>query len=57
VERLLAVSSGEMDRAEIMQALGLKDRMHFFARYLKVAIAQNLIEMTIPDKPKSRNTA
>jgi ATP-dependent DNA helicase RecG len=54
VERLLAVLTGEMDRVEIMRALGLKDRMHFSTRYLQTAIAQNLIEMTIPEKPKSR---
>lgn len=54
VARLLGVMTGEMHRDELMTALGLSDRKHFQARYQQPAIAQGLIEMTLPDKPRSR---
>jgi len=38
----------------MMEALGLRDRMHFTHECLRPALAAGLIEMTIPDKPKSR---
>jgi len=34
--------------------MGLSDRKSFRARYLKPALKDDLIEMTIPDKPNSR---
>ena len=42
-----------MSSAELMEALGLDDRKNFRTRYLNPAIASNLVELTIPDKPKS----
>jgi predicted HTH transcriptional regulator len=51
--RLLAVLDGEMSRDSIKQALGLKNDEHFRKAYLVPALHQNLIEMTIPDKPRS----
>nr|WP_263478351.1 hypothetical protein [Francisella sp. SYW-2] len=33
----------------------LKDRKSFVERYLKPALEQNLIEMTIPEKPNSKS--
>ena len=36
-------------------ALGLSDRKSFQERYLKPALAEGLIEMTIPSKPNSRS--
>jgi len=53
VQKLLASLSGEMSRTELMNALGLKDRMHFAREYLLPALEAGFIEMTIPDKPKS----
>jgi len=53
VEQMLAVLTGEMARMEIMAALGLKDEKHFREHYQQAAIALGLIEMTIPDKPRS----
>lgn len=50
---LLQVIHGEMSRQEIMTALSLKDEKHFRESYQQVAIALGLIEMTLPDKPKS----
>ena len=38
-----------------MSGLGLKDEKHFHAHYLQCAISQRIIEMTIPDKPRSRH--
>lgn len=51
---LLAVIQGEMGREALQMALGLSDRKSFRERYLKPALADGLIEMTIPDKPNSR---
>ena len=55
VDRLLAVLHGEMSREQIMTLLGLKDEKHFRVRYQQAAIAAGLIEMTLPDKPRSSN--
>jgi len=52
-EMLLAVQ-GEMSREALQAALGLLDRKSFRERYLKPALSDALIEMTIPDKPNSR---
>jgi hypothetical protein len=51
---MLAVIKGDMGRREIQAKLGLADEKHFREFYQQPAIAQGLIEMTIPDKPKSR---
>lgn len=53
VERLMRVLQGEMTRGDLMAALNLKDRMHFINEYLAPALNAALIEMTIPDKPRS----
>ena len=55
VERLLAVlESGALAPSEIQQRLALKHRPTFRANYLRPALARDLIEMTMPDKPGSR---
>lgn len=51
---MLRIIEGEMSRRQIMDVLGLTDEKHFRESYQQVGIAQGLIEMTIPDKPKSR---
>lgn len=43
-----------MGREALQAALGLSDRKSFRERYIKPALAEGLIEMTIPDKPNSR---
>ena len=53
VMRLLKFMVDRMSRGELMGALGLKDRMHFTKEYLNPALETGLIEMTIPDKPRS----
>jgi ATP-dependent DNA helicase RecG len=54
VKRLLAVMQGDMKRTEIQTALGLKHEDHFREAYLRPALEGGYIEMTIPDKPRSR---
>lgn len=54
VSKLLAVIQGEMSREALQKALHLQDRKSFRERYLKPALAEGLVEMTIPDKPNSR---
>jgi predicted transcriptional regulator len=39
----------------MIEISGLKDRIHFNNTYLKKMLDAELIEMTIPDKPKSPN--
>ena len=55
VERLLRVLDGEMPRQQIQEALALKHEDHFRNAYLKPALARGVIEMTLPDKPRSSN--
>ncbi len=57
VKRLLvalAANATAMNRSELQEAMGLKDRKSFRLVYLKPALDAHLIEMTIPDKPSSR---
>ena len=55
VERLISVLEGEMNRDELLYALGLKDRNTLKDSYLNPAMAQGLVELTIPDKPTSKH--
>jgi hypothetical protein len=43
-----------MMRLELQSRLKLKGRANFEDRYLKPALQDGLIEMTLPDKPRSR---
>ena len=52
--RLLQVMSGEMSRRRLQEAMGLQHEEHFRAAYLIPAMQAGLVEMTIPDKPRSR---
>jgi len=54
VQRLLQTLHGTMNRRELMRALGLKDEKHFRQQYQQAAVALGLIEITLPDKPRSR---
>ena len=54
VGELLAAIRNEMGREALQSALRLSDRKSFRERYLKPALDDGLIEMTIPDKPNSR---
>lgn len=50
---LLQICASEMSTAELMLAIGLKDRVNFRKLYLQPALEQGLIEMTQPDSPRS----
>ena len=56
VQKLLDVlGDEELSAAQIMERLDLSHRPTFRKNYLNPALAQGVIEMTIPDKPNSRN--
>jgi hypothetical protein len=44
---------GDLSRSEIQEKLKLTDKKNFKENYLKPALEQVLIVMTIPDKPNS----
>ena len=52
-ERFVSVIDGEVTRDELQERLAIADRKHFRDAYLHPALEAGLIEMTIPDKPKS----
>lgn len=52
VQLVLGVK-GEMTRQALQEAVGLKDAEHFRRHYLLPALAAGLLEMTVPDKPRS----
>ena len=53
VRKMLSIMIGEMTRREIQEKLGLRDENHFRKNYHQVGVKLSLIEMTIPDKPRS----
>ena len=53
VIKLITVLETELARPELMKLLQINHRPHFLFEYLQPAINEGLIEMTIPDKPKS----
>lgn len=55
VQRLLKAVDGEKSRAELMDTLKIKDRVHFAETYLRPALELGVLEMTQPDKPRSVN--
>ena len=52
--RLIWILKNEMSREELMEKLDLKHRQNFVLTYLEPSLQSSLIEMTIPDKPKSK---
>lgn len=56
IEKLArAIGKDVLSAAEIMQRLGLSHRPTFRQNYLNPALSLGVIEMTVPDKPTSRN--
>ena len=55
VVQLVAALSGQMSRGQLEEELGLRDRSHFTTAYMRPAVEAGLIEMTLPDKPRSQN--
>lgn len=54
VKKLLSVIISAHNRAELMKLVDIEHREYFRKDYLKPAIDLGLIELTIPEKPKSR---
>lgn len=52
---LLALGEDTLSAAELMKRLGLSHKPTFRRNYLTPALEQNLVERTVPDKPRSRN--
>lgn len=50
---MLRVLIGEMSRQELQEGLALKNDEHFRKACLLPALGVALIEMTLPDKPRS----
>ena len=53
VKKLLKTLTKPMNRTELQAQLQLKSQANFRERYLQPALTAGLIEMTIPDKPRS----
>ena len=54
VERLISILTEEMNRPQLQDILGISNRPHFVEACRGPALKAGLIEMTLPDKPKSR---
>ena len=52
---LMCIGDAELSSSELMNRLNLTHRPTFRKNYLRPALDMGLIEMTIPDKPQSRN--
>ena len=55
VERLISIFTGEMNRPQLQDILGISNRSHFVQAFLGPALKAGLIEMTLADKPTSRH--
>ncbi|MCC8140754.1 MAG: hypothetical protein LIO67_10755 [Lachnospiraceae bacterium] len=57
IRKLLTVMEYDIPytRKALMEKLGLKSAEGFRRNYLRPALDMNLIRMTVPDKPNSRN--
>lgn len=55
VRKLILIADAAKSRDELQEMLGLKDRENFRKLYINVALNLKLMEMTIPDKPNSKN--
>lgn len=53
VSMLIKVIENDISRNELLALLKIRHRQHFTIEYLQPALEKGLIEMTIPDKPKS----
>ena len=55
IKRLLTNLYGNMSRNDLLNAFNFKSTKNLRKRYLVPALEQGFIEMTIPEKPNSRN--
>ena len=54
VKKILQNLIGEMNRQDLQDAMGLRDKEHFRKSHMLPALELKAIEMTIPTKPTSR---
>ena len=50
---LLEAFAGDATRTQLQNVAGMKDREHFRKEYLQPLLDDGLLEMTIPEKPRS----
>ena len=55
MEKLILILQGEMTRTELQELIGLKDEKHFRQNYQQKSLKLGIMEMTIRDKPTSKN--
>jgi ATP-dependent DNA helicase RecG len=55
VKNFLLVCDGEKTSKELMREMDLKDRKYFRTNILNSSLEQELIEMTMPEKPNHPN--
>ena len=55
VKQLIAALKGAMTRAELQTVLRISNKKYFLTDFIKPALEVGSIEMTIPDKPNSKN--
>lgn len=55
VEQILIAFDGILSREELQDKVGINNRDYFRKSYLNKALQLELVEMTIPDKPNSKN--
>ncbi|MEI7946848.1 MAG: hypothetical protein WCJ02_09135 [bacterium] len=53
VMKLLTACDGELGRSDLMQAIGIRDRVSFSLNYQEPSLSDGLIEITQPGAPKS----
>ncbi len=53
MKKLLLALNGEMTRAAVMKAVGIKNRPTFQEFYITPALKLGLVEMTQPNSPRS----
>ncbi|EMS77856.1 Gfo/Idh/MocA family protein [Desulfotignum phosphitoxidans] len=54
VEKLLLCCEKPAGREQLQEKLGIRDRKYFYKTFLKPALKTGLLEMTIPEKPRSK---
>ncbi len=55
IKALIEVIKGEMNQEELRTILGFTDRKHFRDNYIITALKSRIIELTIPNRPTSKN--
>ena len=55
VKTLILAIKGDVRRDELQELVKINHRQHFMKEYLAPALEEGLVELTIPEKPKSKN--